>query len=42
MDYKKLYSQLIERAQIENRQKGCGVYFESHHIVHYNQNRLEI
>jgi hypothetical protein len=33
MNYKKIYTQLIERAQFENRQKGCGVYFESHHIV---------
>jgi hypothetical protein len=33
MNYEKIYNQLIERAQSENRQKGCGVYFESHHIV---------
>lgn len=33
MNYKKIYNQLIERAQSENRQKGCGVYFERHHIV---------
>ena len=33
MNYKKIYIQLIERAQSENRQKGCGVYFERHHIV---------
>jgi hypothetical protein len=33
MNYEKIYNQLIYRAQFENRQKGCGVYFESHHIV---------
>ena len=33
MDYKKIYNQLIERAQSENRAKGCGIYFEWHHIV---------
>ena len=33
MNYEKIYTQLIERAQSENRQKGCRVYFERHHIV---------
>lgn len=33
MDYKKIYNQLINRAQSENRQKGCGIYFERHHII---------
>lgn len=33
MNYEKIYKQLIERAQSESRQKGCGVYFEQHHIV---------
>jgi hypothetical protein len=33
MNYEKIYTQLIDRAQSENRQKGCGVYFESHHII---------
>jgi hypothetical protein len=33
MDYEKIYSQLIERSQSENRKKGCGIYFERHHIV---------
>jgi hypothetical protein len=33
MNYQKIYNQLIEQAQSENRQKGCGVYFEQHHIV---------
>jgi len=33
MNYEKIYNQLIERAQSENRQKGCGIYFERHHIV---------
>ena len=33
MDYKKIYNQLIERSQSENRVKGSGIYFERHHIV---------
>ena len=33
MNYEKIYQQLIDRAQSESRQKGCGVYFERHHIV---------
>lgn len=33
MNYEKIYKQLIERAHSENRQKGCGVYFERHHII---------
>lgn len=33
MDYNRIYMQLINRAQIELRKKGCDIYFESHHIV---------
>jgi hypothetical protein len=33
MDHEKIYNQLIDRAQSENRQKGSGVYFERHHII---------
>jgi hypothetical protein len=33
MDYEKIYNQLIERARSENRQKGCGIYFERHHAI---------
>lgn len=33
MDYQKIYTQLINRAKHVNRKKGCGVYFELHHIV---------
>jgi alpha-galactosidase/6-phospho-beta-glucosidase family protein len=33
MNYKKIYDQLIERSQSENRKKGCGIYFECHHII---------
>ena len=33
MNYEKIYTQLIERARSENRMKGCGIYFEQHHIV---------
>ena len=36
MDYEKIYSQLIERSQSENRKKGCGIYFERHHIVKHS------
>lgn len=27
------YKEIVTGAQLENRQKNCGVYFESHHIV---------
>ena len=33
MNYEKIYMQLINRAQLESRKKGCDIYFESHHIV---------
>jgi len=33
MNYKKVYDQIIERGQKENRSKGKGVYYEKHHIV---------
>jgi hypothetical protein len=33
MNYEKIYNQLIERSQIENRKKSCGIYFERHHII---------
>lgn len=33
MDYKKLYQEIILKAKSENRKKGCGVYYEQHHIV---------
>jgi hypothetical protein len=33
VNYEKIYDQLIKRAQFENRVKGCGIYFEQHHIV---------
>ena len=33
MDYIKIYKQLIERAQLENRTKSSSIYFESHHIM---------
>lgn len=33
MNYQKIHDQIIERAKSENRQKGCGVYYERHHIV---------
>ena len=32
-DYKKLYKQIIEKSQSENRSKGNGIYYESHHII---------
>lgn len=32
MDYRKIYIQLINRANIENRQKHNGIYYEKHHI----------
>ena len=33
MNYQRIYNQLIERAQSENRVKSREVYFEAHHIV---------
>jgi len=33
MDYKKIYESIIEKANSENREKGNGIYYESHHIV---------
>jgi hypothetical protein len=33
MNYQKIYDQIVERAQKENRFKGKGIYFESHHII---------
>lgn len=33
MDYKKTYDSLIKKALAENRRKGSGTYYESHHIV---------
>ena len=33
MNYTKIYKSLIERAKFENRKKGNGVYYESHHII---------
>lgn len=33
MDYQRIYNQLIERAQSENRVKSIEFYFEAHHII---------
>jgi hypothetical protein len=33
MDAKKIYDAIIEKAKLENRKKGCGVYYEKHHIL---------
>lgn len=33
MNYEKIYNQLIIRSQSENREKGCDIYFEQHHII---------
>ena len=33
MNYTKIYKTLMERAKSENRKKGSGVYYESHHII---------
>jgi hypothetical protein len=33
MNYVKIYNQLIERAKQDSRKKGCGIYYERHHIV---------
>jgi hypothetical protein len=31
--YKQLYKEIIDTAKLENRKKGTGIYYESHHIV---------
>lgn len=33
MDYKKIHNNIINRAKNENRKKGVGFYYESHHII---------
>lgn len=33
MNYSKIYSSIIQKAKAENRSKGTGVYYESHHIL---------
>jgi hypothetical protein len=33
MNYKKIYSSIINKAKSENRLKGGGVYYEAHHII---------
>ena len=33
MDYNRLYSNIVNKAKSENRQKGAGVYYEAHHII---------
>jgi hypothetical protein len=33
MNYQRIYDQIIDRAQKENREKGTGVYYEAHHII---------
>ena len=33
MNYKKIHDQIIERAQLANRQKGTQIYYELHHII---------
>jgi hypothetical protein len=33
MNYQRIYDQIIDRAKKENRKKGQGVYYESHHII---------
>jgi len=32
MNYQKIYNDIIEKAKLENRQKGNGIYYENHHI----------
>jgi hypothetical protein len=32
MNYQKIYENIIEKAKLENRQKGNGTYYENHHI----------
>jgi hypothetical protein len=31
--FKQLYKEIIDTAKLENRKKGVGIYYESHHIV---------
>ena len=31
--FKQLYKEIIDTAKLENRKKGSGIYYESHHIV---------
>ena len=33
MDYQRIYNQIIERAQKENRKRNQGIYYEKHHIL---------
>lgn len=33
MDYEKIHNRIIERAKKENRRKGHGIYYETHHII---------
>jgi hypothetical protein len=33
MNYLKIYNIIIEKAKLEERKKGCGVYYELHHII---------
>lgn len=33
MDYQKTYNSLVSKAKSENREKGCDVYYEAHHII---------
>lgn len=33
MNYQKIYDSIIQKAKSENRQKGNGIYYESHHII---------
>lgn len=33
MNYQKIYSNIIEKAKSENRQKNNGIYYEAHHII---------
>lgn len=32
MNYNQLYKNIITKAQLENREKHCGIYYEEHHI----------
>jgi hypothetical protein len=33
MDYQRIYNQIVDRAKQEERKKGNGTYYESHHIL---------
>lgn len=33
MDYKRIYESIIKKAKNEDRRKGIGIYYESHHII---------